>query len=506
MHESTNWRSLHIVYTKRKGVLYTEILLPGHAPERLRNRETLWNEVEKNEKHPKAQLCYSFDIALQTELTPEENITLAKTFVQDELVSRGMICDLSVHEPDEKDGIRNPHFHVLYPIRPLRPDGSWGDKQQRVYLTDEKGEPVVDKKGKPRFNAVPTTDWGSKNTLSEWRKNWADLVNRKFEEKGLACRIDHRSNAARGMEELPHIHEGSASVKLTAKGLPSRKAEHNRMISYVNRILKGILLGFQVIHTVIREIREEMKKLPEPQLGDLLTDYFRYRHQAAHGFIPDSPKTSLMSLQQMADIYNYLVTKDIMSVDSLMERLNTVDQKILLRKNLIDSKNVEASFYREMAQKGKALFETKAVHEEYQKIHFSSARKRFMEAHGKELRKYYAARRFFEERNLEPAPDLIRTWKAKAEELEKEISSLYEGLKPLSAERYNLEGIRKITEFSLNRRKGIKPDHIPIVRIVDEKPPAFAKNSVLDRLAGKQEEVRKNAPGRPEKNRTGRRR
>ena len=34
-------------YTAKHGVLHSEILLPPHAPERLRDRETLWNEVEK---------------------------------------------------------------------------------------------------------------------------------------------------------------------------------------------------------------------------------------------------------------------------------------------------------------------------------------------------------------------------------------------------------------------------------------------------------------------------
>jgi len=60
-------------YTYKEGVLYSEVLLPAYAPERLKDRETLWNEVEEVEKHPKAQLCYSFNFALQNELSYEEN-------------------------------------------------------------------------------------------------------------------------------------------------------------------------------------------------------------------------------------------------------------------------------------------------------------------------------------------------------------------------------------------------------------------------------------------------
>ena len=52
-------------YTKKGGVICSEILLPSHAPPSFADRETLWNEVEKAERGKKAQLAYSFDIALR---------------------------------------------------------------------------------------------------------------------------------------------------------------------------------------------------------------------------------------------------------------------------------------------------------------------------------------------------------------------------------------------------------------------------------------------------------
>ena len=116
-------------YTRKGGVILSEIMLPEYAPERLFDRYTLWNEVEQIEKHYKAQLAYSFDMALQNEFSLDENIALAREFVQKYFVSDGMICDLAVHQPDRGDGgIPNPHFHVLVPIRPLNADGTWGGK------------------------------------------------------------------------------------------------------------------------------------------------------------------------------------------------------------------------------------------------------------------------------------------------------------------------------------------------------------------------------------------
>lgn len=37
-------------YTKKGGVVHTEILLPEHAPQEFSDRAILWNSVEKIEK------------------------------------------------------------------------------------------------------------------------------------------------------------------------------------------------------------------------------------------------------------------------------------------------------------------------------------------------------------------------------------------------------------------------------------------------------------------------
>ena len=49
-------------------------------------------------QHPKAQLAYSFDIAMQNELTLEENMELARKFVQEQFVAKGMIADLAFQD------------------------------------------------------------------------------------------------------------------------------------------------------------------------------------------------------------------------------------------------------------------------------------------------------------------------------------------------------------------------------------------------------------------------
>ena len=114
-------------YTRKGGVICSDILLPSHAPKEYADRQTLWNAVEKAERGKTAQLAYSFDIALQNEFSLEENIALARQFLLEQFVSRGMVVDFAVHQPDREDGgIPNPHFHVLCPIRPIEQNGKWG--------------------------------------------------------------------------------------------------------------------------------------------------------------------------------------------------------------------------------------------------------------------------------------------------------------------------------------------------------------------------------------------
>ncbi len=96
-------------------MVLAEIHLPKQAPERLKDRETLWNEVEWIEGNKKAQLAHSFDIALMNEFSMEENIELARRFVEEQLVARGMIADLAIHDSKKgKDKIPNPPMHIMY--------------------------------------------------------------------------------------------------------------------------------------------------------------------------------------------------------------------------------------------------------------------------------------------------------------------------------------------------------------------------------------------------------
>ena len=262
-------------YTRKGGVICSEILLPAHAPPEYADREILWNAVEKVERGKKAQLAYSFDIALQNEFSMEENIALARQFLLEQFVRRGMIVDFAVHSPDKEDGgISNPHFHVMCPIRPIEPNGKWGNKQRREYVLDENGERIPDGTGDYVFNAVPTTDWGSPETLEHWRQAWAELCNAKFAEKELPCRIDHRSYERQGVDLLPTVHEGPTVRAMEHKGITTEKGEFNRWVKATNAAIRDIRKKIAALAEWLKEVKGELSKPKSPDLVPLLQAYF----------------------------------------------------------------------------------------------------------------------------------------------------------------------------------------------------------------------------------------
>ena len=57
--------------------------------------------------------------------------------------------------------------------------------------------------GKYKARKVDLTGWNDKGNALLWRKAWADISNAYLERAGSPERIDHRSNAERGIDELP---------------------------------------------------------------------------------------------------------------------------------------------------------------------------------------------------------------------------------------------------------------------------------------------------------------
>ena len=275
-------------YTKKRGLVWQQVFLPEYAPQEWRDREKLWNAVEEVETAKDSRLAREFIVALPIELSREQQIELLQAFIREQFVSDGMCADAAIHDTDG----HNPHAHILLTVRPLDKQGHWQYKTEKEYLCMRNGEECgftaaefksaqnegwekqyPYKVGKKKVYMTPSAAeaqelvradkhpkstrygrqnpiserWNSEEQLVEWRKAWADVTNLYLECAGRAERIDHRSNAARGLDEQPTIHEGVTARALERKGIIADRCEINRQIRADNALL--------------RELKAEIKKL-----------------------------------------------------------------------------------------------------------------------------------------------------------------------------------------------------------------------------------------------------
>ena len=135
---TNEWDGMTHDYTRKRGVVHTEILLPPHAPPSFSDRSTLWNSVELYEKAGNAQLAREIDAALPIELSREEQIRLVREYCSSQFVSRGMCVDFAIHDTDSG----NPHCHIMLTMRPLDERGAWAAKSKKEYDLDENGERI----------------------------------------------------------------------------------------------------------------------------------------------------------------------------------------------------------------------------------------------------------------------------------------------------------------------------------------------------------------------------
>ena len=425
-------------YTRKGGVICSEILLPSHAPPEYADRETLWNAVEKAERGKKAQLAYSFDIALQNEFSMQENIALARQFLLENFVSRGMVVDFSVHSPDKEDGgISNPHFHVMCPIRPIESDGSWGNKQRREYVLDEHGERVLDEAGNGNyvFNAVSTTDWGKPETLETWRQGWAETCNAKFAEKGLDCRIDHRSYERQGIEQIPTIHEGPSVRAMEAKGIRTDKGDLNRWIRKTNAMLREAKQKIAALIGWMKDVKAELSNPQPPTLNDLLALHCANRNKGAY-----SNKAKNANLQRYAEAFSFLQSKNLYTVDDLENTLHAMQNKIDTLKKSASAKQSRIKELDELFRMAQYYVDGKPVADKLRSIRFEKSRQKYKSEHDDTLRTFYMAERkmkpYFKDGKLP-----ITVWRREREQLEQEYRNIQSDLSPLHADAKKLWAI-----------------------------------------------------------------
>ena len=450
-------------YTRKRGVVHTEILLPKNAPAEFADRATLWNAVEKIEKAKNSQLAREVTIALPIELTQLQNINLVREYVKQNFVDKGMCADIAIHDTDGS----NPHAHIMLTMRPFKSadnltdfadeisngklDKIWDAKQQKEYILDQQGQKIYDpKKRQYKCKSIPTTDWNEQSKAEEWREAWANAQNRYLEKysdqyshltNGKIAMVDNRSYERQGLEIIPSIQLGVAAHQMEQKGIRTERGDINRKIAASNNLLRKLDDEISMLHDQISHLQSQNDSLHEEiskVQGWLDEERVNAQPPTFADFISDvlSRQTqSFVSPKFATQIYDFLSTKRIDSYEDIERHL----------KNLLSK---QRTISHELTPIRQRLFRTtKDLHayedykkhkDNYDKYKSDLAsqkpwkRKAFEREHGWVVGVYELAKENTDHLRNENGKFAIHLWRKTYEQLSKQVSELtgrYEALK-----------------------------------------------------------------------------
>ena len=439
-------------YTRKRGIVHSEILLPSNAPPNFQDRGTLWNSVEQIEKACNSQLARELEVALPIELSREEQVRLVRAYCSSQFVSRGMCADFNIHDT----GSGNPHTHILLTMRPIDERGKWLPKSKKEYVLDENGERIRLSSGRYKTRKVDLVDWNSQENAEVWRKVWADLANEFLERNNRPERIDHRSYERQGIDQIPTVHIGVAASQMEKKGIATERGELNRGIKAANRLLRDIKAQIGKLKEWLLDVFKAKESLraepPQPKSTDLSTLLFRYLDiQKANGRKYSQSwqqQHSVDELKAISKAVNLLSEKGIYTLEELDAALSVVHDKASEIRSAMKPREARIKQLQKLIEQAQNFQKTQPIHDEYKQIRWKGKQEKFAEAHRADLAVWDAANRYLRA-NLPDMKLTPKAWQTELAALTAENEAEYARLKAQREEVTELQKVRRYVDVAL---------------------------------------------------------
>lgn len=432
-------------YSEKRGIIYTEIILPPHAPPAFSDRNTLWNSVEAAEPNWNSQLARRLEIALPVELSMEQRIVLLREYIMEQFVEKGMIADLAVHDPDPPG--HNPHAHVMLTMRPMDEHGRWLPKSKKEYELDEGGNRIRDSSGKWKTYKVFTTDWDDRGNAEKWRHAWEVKQNEHLKRAGRPERIDMRSYKRQGLGQLPTVHMGPAVAALEKRGIRTDIGDLNREIKSMNDRLRNLKEKLKRLINWIKDVREALREIDmEPKeipLYDLIR--LKFDERSAERMHWDNrygkQKAAIRDLKRYANITDYMIGHDILTVSELTARTDAVmKEHDALRQKIRDIRR-QMNRIDKIREKHDRMKELSPIHDAYLKINWKKKKESFYVEHRDELEEWKKCSRYLH-KNLPEGKYDPKALSAEYRDLNKGLENAAADLTPIAEEARILKDIR----------------------------------------------------------------
>ena len=423
------WDGMTHDYTRKGGVVHTEIILPAHAPPAFADRSTLWNSVEQIEKSSDAQLAREIEVALPVELSKAEQLALVRSYVKDNFVDAGMCADFAIHDK----GTGNPHAHIMLTIRPIKENGEWGTKCRKVYDLDGQGQRIPDGKGGWKNHREDTTDWNRRENAEKWRAAWAACTNRALEAAGRPERIDHRSYKRQGVDKIPTVHMGPAASQMERRGIVTEKGNINREIAADNKLLKEIKARITRLYNWSKE------QSTQPQGRESIMDFL---FQARQDTAPASQYAKVKSLKADAKLFNFLMENGIKSMPELFDKVAAMNGDYYDLRGKIVSKERRISALTERLEMWAQYQKYKPVRQKLDKV-APGKREQFKQRHSADLALFDAAVRYLDTLKASGESITPKAWRAETQRLTAEKEADYLTMRDMREDIKAVETLKK---------------------------------------------------------------
>ena len=434
------WDGVTHDYRAKQNVAHSEIMLPAHAPPAFQDRSVLWNSVEQIEKSKDSQLARDLEISLPIELSRTEQMELARAYIRDTFVSAGMCADFSFHDKEE-----NPHIHILLTVRPIKENGEWGAKCRKVYDLDEQGQRIPDGKGGWKNHREDTVDWNSREKVEAWRAAWAEYANRALEAAGRPERIDHRSYARQGIEQIPTVHMGVAATQMERRGIRTEKGDVNREIAADNKLLKEIKARITRLYNWSKELNEQIGN--EFDGLQVLQAHMEQNSDAASRYA----KTK--RLKEYTSLFNLLEANRFTSVQQLHDKIAAVNSCYYDLRGQIVSAERRLNVLNKHLEMWSYYEQHKPVRLQCDKL-TGKKQERFMQEHCAELTLFDSAYQYLSELKEKGEALTPKNWRAEAKMLSDQRDKLYHKMKSMREEIKTLETLRRtIDQMTRDEKK-----------------------------------------------------
>ena len=256
-------------YNRQERVVSVGTILPESAPAEYADSKVLFNAIEKHETTDNARTAKKIQVALPKELGLDEQKNIVEDYIRHNITKEGYCATYAIHDGG-KTG--NYHAHILVANRSVNAKGQWGCKRKMAYALDEAGEriPLLDKDGQQKTDSHGRKQWkrinveqnplDTKEFLKQLRQEWAVEVNKHLEP---SQQIDSRSNADRGIDDKPTIHEGYAARAIEAQGGISERCQVNREIRAENLHRQELRAEIAVAMAKDKELEKKERELHE---------------------------------------------------------------------------------------------------------------------------------------------------------------------------------------------------------------------------------------------------